>query len=1017
MEPARKQPQDIEPDIRPRLGVIEGGGETTNDRPGRDTMRVLTSEDLQAAENSIPNPVDQSIDPEAEDVEKARLGENAPRGPWTNNFTPTANNKDNKSGKEKTRLQKLKPLLPLIGAGGGLGIIALLFLALLPLKLNMFIGNITQIASEVPGYAVERRTEYIAARLLAVHLIKKANGISGVEADSASKAVFCKTASISCSLLATYGSNYFDNLIDVSIGERFGDNVRITIKPKGVTQLGGSARSWTVEIARDLGDGQVLRTTKALQSNAEAKAYLKNLVNKNLKTKSIATRFLARAILMKKYGITHWRAFEKTSNKIEETKTKIHTSILKNTAGKVSGRMALYLGCFQNSAVCDSLKEGFASQANDLQSKIDDPNTSEKDKERFKAQKEALDKLSGKTPIPDEELAAGGGVKQIIIKRLLAVAGVAGVIGTVDMIFGAVEAVNNGALEQVSADMAKVTYIGFAFGDETGLVPNMERIMAGDGDLETYGELTSLLDGAEQSPLMQYENGIMTASDAASKSYSRTCNVNDEQTTVTLPAGQLVCPERSIGRDYTSLLATNPSWQALASTATIWNNSVGTVIDAVTGFIGTIPVIQWISETVSNLAKPVMEWAISLFFVPPPVGYETTGQNNYDALSGAIRVTNNSLMEEGVSNGSAFGAGGSVLSKTEISAISNEVNADKQADFNNQPLVARVFNPSLSGSFAQRLLAQIPTSIGGLFSLPKNSLNQLASITGSSTSAYATTTINPFNMPIYGYSVNDPALETDPSNYTEEFCSASAKAREESYGRDITRSTLPTYAVSDPCALEKMVVGSMLQAQGVTDDKYSLKEPGATDSQTTSSNTGRPANAIDLGKGWGLNSGADYSSVQCDSRTDDQGVHTTVYGAIIRTCQIKTTFSTKDSKNGSFAVSSLISTNAVNMFEAANADGIKIGLADGMRYGFDGGYTSQHPSGIAMDIQVEGKGTFCFNDEDTQNGWGTKENAFNVCKNRGGDEFAAFEWLNKNAEKYGLYNYDPEPWHWSTSGK
>ncbi|HVT78108.1 MAG TPA: M15 family metallopeptidase, partial [Acidimicrobiales bacterium] len=29
---------------------------------------------------------------------------------------------------------------------------------------------------------------------------------------------------------------------------------------------------------------------------------------------------------------------------------------------------------------------------------------------------------------------------------------------------------------------------------------------------------------------------------------------------------------------------------------------------------------------------------------------------------------------------------------------------------------------------------------------------------------------------------------------------------------------------------------------------------------------------------------------------------------------------------------------------------------------------------------------------------------------------SAWQWLNKNASKYGLYNLASEPWHWSTNG-
>ena len=366
---------------------------------------------------------------------------------------------NNKSSKSKFTVKNAKKFWPLFVGGGGVGIIGALFLALLPFKLEMFIQNITQAASSVPGYAIERRTEYMATNLLAVHLLKKSGSISANDSDVQAKMVFCKGASISCSLLSTYGANYFDKIIDVQVGERIGNNVKMTLTPKGQTQLGGNARSWTMEIQRDFGDGQFLNTQKEITKNKDAKKYVKNLVNKNFHTKNVATRFLARQILMKKYGITHWRAFEKTSNKLSETKTKIKTSVLKNTVGKVSSKMSLYLGCFSDASVCDSLKDGLNDSSKKIQGEIDalkDSDAADKQQqiERLTKKKDAVDKVSGAKPLSEEDLA-GGVAKDILMKRLLTVVGAAGAIGAIDLVFSAVGAVDSGALEQVTSDMAK----------------------------------------------------------------------------------------------------------------------------------------------------------------------------------------------------------------------------------------------------------------------------------------------------------------------------------------------------------------------------------------------------------------------------------------------------------------------------------------------------------------------------------------------------------------------------------
>ena len=109
-------------------------------------------------------------------------------------------------------------------------------------------------------------------------------------------------------------------------------------------------------------------------------------------------------------------------------------------------------------------------------------------------------------------------------------------------------------------------------------------------------------------------------------------------------------------------------------------------------------------------------------------------------------------------------------------------------------------------------------------------------------------------------------------------------------------------------------------------------------------------------------------------------------------------------------------TSAMNMFDAARAEGIQLQLNDGMRLSFSSGYVSQHTTGIAMDIGVTGENTICRAGADSVTGWGSPENAEVACKNIGGAQYAAYKWLQANAGKYGFHNLEVEPWHWSASG-
>lgn len=179
---------------------------------------------------------------------------------------------------------------------------------------------------------------------------------------------------------------------------------------------------------------------------------------------------------------------------------------------------------------------------------------------------------------------------------------------------------------------------------------------------------------------------------------------------------------------------------------------------------------------------------------------------------------------------------------------------------------------------------------------------------------------------------------------------------------------------------------------------------------------GKPDGAIDSDRGWTLADGVDYSKYPCDSRTEDMGIYTSpVNGITVRLCKIS--FNTPELRNGGNQVASVVSANVMNMFEAARAAGVELGISDGMRLTFSGGYTSMHTYGVAIDIGTPRSGqTICYGGN-SQTGYGSAENAERACRSRGGIHYAAYQWLQQNAAQYGFYNYLVEPWHWSSSGR
>lgn len=810
--PLRKPTSEDEPYS---FRVIDGGGQTTPDR-----AKLRTAESPEADNSNFQvvegggdydpsrksNKSDFRVVDGNDDYSASGLNdvENEP-GSWKNNVTRV----DASGKKDKGKAKFFKPGTKFMAIfGGGLGISGLLMLAMMPLKLEMFIQNITTSASQIPGYAIESRTEYLMTRALSTHILKSTYGDS-----IDSNLVFCGGGGVACALTSTWTASYFENLMDFNFSTRSDGLMNVTMTAKGRTALGGRARSWDITVV----DNDVGRLTQTLNSNAEAKAFIKNRVNTDLKTKNRVTRFLARKILMKKYGITHWRGFEKLTNNITELKTNIKTKIIKNTSGKISKKMTLYLSCMSDPSTCASLKEGYLTDATALQRKLDELAPDDPTRSKIQRQIDALNKLGSST--------FDGLGKNPVFRALTGAMAAYDIAGILDIVFSAVEAVDQGAFEQVSADLVATAYTGFTFGDEIGIAVNNDKMKAGDLDIETLGVLSDMFNGAESSALMQVENGLISEEEAINGTFTATCNVNDEDTKITLEEGELVCPEQKIVRDYTSWFSENGIWSSFATLAAAWNNSFGVIVGVLDGIVGTIieytPIVSQIVAQIGQWAASLFEWIIGVIFEAPPIGIETSGANNYVAVSGAIRSSQNDLMAEGVGDDNlAYGGGGQLLTDEQVAVITEEQKAEQQEEFNSQSTLAKIFNPLLYGSFAQKFIAQMPTSYSGLFGLFSSSITSALNASPNSSAATSASTINPFGLPIYGYAADDAALTADPSTYTEAQCEEFAKKREESYIRDPSVfAALPVYTVTDPCALEKMVVGAALGNVGVTDNE------------------------------------------------------------------------------------------------------------------------------------------------------------------------------------------------------
>lgn len=968
------------------------------------------------------------------------------------------------TGKTPKNLRAILSNKKVLGGAAGVGVggtlVVTLMMGMLPLKLEALTSNITAAASKIPGHAVEQRTEYLVTRALATRVLMAANG--GSASEDAGKLVFCGNGSVSCSLFTTFTSEYFEKEMDLDL-KKTGTGARLAINAEGRRRLGGAANTWSIDVTEKLDKEGVAKTVQKIENHKEMRLFLKETINQKLKNKSVITRYIARKILMKKYGVKHWRALENTRDavdkKVDAYRSAFVVGIYKNTIGKISPRLAVYFACFQVGDTCESL-------LNTLSDSVPAPNQDavekakkesgegspahkeaqaryEKDLKAYESINSLKAKILGEVPdTPPTGFA--GTIQKFISKKILAMANaITGAVGLVDILLTTVYSVDKGALDRVGADMVSQTNTGLAFGAPTGVITNFEKVKSGVQDKnidsgELMNQIGQLLDCDVQAPLCAQENGYLpepTVASAASGSYSAACYVDGELKTITLEPGELVCPNQRVFRNYTKLFTTNPLFMSLKPLAAAWQASgaaaaVKFINDMAGAAIGTVlevtqlqKLITGVSEAVLKQAQPAIDALMNYIFDPPAVGFDVAKSFNYVAVSGAVHIEQNELMLNGIeADGTVLGGGGRFLSPAEQLAIVNTQDKAERDTFAQKSWVEKLFNPSLKGSAAQLAILQSPKSAEDVVSLPGRSFASLTRFMPASAAIAPIT--NPFNLPVSSYPAGDAALSAEPSVYTPEACAASRQARLDSYKKTDT-FPVEVYTKTDPCALEKLVTGSLQTSVAVNTGK-SLEGSFPSAYQNTSPTTSAPSSGV-LGPGDGT----------CDPRTEKLGsISQRMRGMDNNSVEVRTVTlcalssirganpSAIPNTNGRAVVRAEVSTAWQDMGEAFNA------LPASERGGFDkltvgdsfrtndqqsvrnnGGKSdpnaaaptgsSRHEQGIAMDIRLGG------------NGAGPEVGR--TCADRQTRDTPVYRWLRANSYKFKIYQYAAEAWHFDTS--
>ncbi|MBF1139119.1 MAG: D-alanyl-D-alanine carboxypeptidase family protein [[Eubacterium] sulci] len=579
------------------------------------------------------------------------------------------------------------------------------------------------------------------------------------------------------------------------------------------------------------------------------------------------------------------------------------------------------------------------------------------------------------------------------------------------MIASAIGAVDSGVLEVTGRAQVAQTYASFAY--DEGISPVVVNDMMKAGDLKDirYLELaTGLFDGAESSPLYsEIQTGGFTSSIlpilsgnsvSASGGIRTKCTVDGKEKVVTLDPGELVCPEKKVVQDYTAFTK-HPVWQVLAAVAGFWNDTIGSLIDVagdfvskitepLTSFILKLPGIKQIANLSEDLIGQLVQWGMSYIFNIPDVGIDAPGNNNYEGLVGAQMTATADSLENGKAE-SGSGIGGKLLSDNELAMIATKTEQEDKEDFDQQPMLAKIFDPNLRNSVANQMLAIMPigkkSAINFLAKTPALLLSPLMPNNRASAATNRLAVMKSMGIPWYGYT--DPAvLKADPNTYTAETCKAYDDARKKSLERD--RSTgyvVPVYKKSDPCALEEVIASLLANQAGDTDSKYYIKDPGEGSSKETSSSTGEAVGEPQLEEaqqdGWGGHSNGEIPDSELQALSFSPGNKMNKKAAAAMEEMNKA----YKADNGSNLTINEAYRDCATQIRYRKELGKKAAPAPPCR--------SNHGWGLAADIEVGAFGSSTYN------------------------------WLKANAHKYGYVHpawaepggSNSEPWHWEYARK
>jgi hypothetical protein len=329
-----------------------------------------------------------------------------------------------------------------------------------------------------------------------------------------------------------------------------------------------------------------------------------------------------------------------------------------------------------------------------------------------------------------------------------------------------------------------------------------------------------------------------------------------------VPRGKLVCPEEVLGaknQTVSSIDNTLKKSGVLPLAQAYEHSPIAAVFNAVSSASSYIigPALQAgetaAAKTDPSLVNKAKAKSHTIFtdlvnqIVPSPFSQDESGGRNFDMIAAGKDVTGSDYTHTGL--------GGQQITPAVAASITQQQENQAQAEFQSQPLFARLFSTDTPYSLISKLAVDIPfgvsTDLQDGFASLLNPLSALSSSFGSlfwnKADAAATPQADPFGVTQYGYPPG--SIPSDPETYWQNNCTnnpAQAYENNANYAKDKWNDPTtidpengqPVSTTVNPCLLIESSVGSagaVYDSSTLTSDDLADVNSGSSSSSSSGS--------------------------------------------------------------------------------------------------------------------------------------------------------------------------------------